>query len=574
MHNPAHRTNGSLLHLDSLVAAVIAFVAPVIVLEQPSTAQGVKLWQPNAVGQWDIAGNWVNGWVNGIPGALDRAGIATGTAEINQNVPATCTSLGVGRAGNGECVMTQGDLKVGGPVNLGTSLGSQGTLTLKGGALTSASITIGGLGKGIVNQTGGSLGTQQSPLAQVLIGSNAANTGYYGMTSGKLFAELVHVGPINPTAASWLELLPGGAAAPAATIELLILGELQGARGTVTVAAGELETTEQCTVGKSGRGTLQLQGGEFRTDAALDNEVPLIIGQLPGSDGLLVASGGQLKAFANGGTTIAVDIARAGRGTLRITGGTHAIDGNVTIGSQPGSEGLLDLLDGSLTIAGWLELGSAAGPNGLPPAGKAILSARGGGPGNLLRLTVENGIFDTQGGECGVFLFKHAVVKTPRIKLANRILGNGKFEKLNPNIASGVDYFLEAGPGSVLSPEDVDSEFGALHFGGDAVLVDAIIEIDIHGSAVGVNLDQVTFEGPVVAEGAIIEVSFGPDLSLASLPVGTAFAVIGASTFSGSFDCLLPETGNPGTALTLAELALPGPDGPMTWLAVTVVATD
>jgi T5SS/PEP-CTERM-associated repeat protein len=158
--------------------------------------------------------------------------------------------LGVGQmiVSNSTCLIEN--------VYAGTEFGSQGTLTLAGGAITAGTLVdVGVGGAGALWVTGGQL---TANTGTIRVGDNGGAVGQMTMSNGMVVANDVSVGDLagsqgTLTVAGGTNLLSGE----------LIMGRLANATGMVWVTGGQLVVTNNdgTVVGEAGAGQMTVSNG-------------------------------------------------------------------------------------------------------------------------------------------------------------------------------------------------------------------------------------------------------------------------------------------------------------------------
>jgi len=315
------------------------------------------------------------------------------------------TGLTVGGSGVGSLSVTAGGLMdIGAAVQIGQGAGSNGKVTVDGGASSFKfdSITIGGGGTGNLSINHGATSTTTK---SIMMARDNGSSG--GVTVDGGGSEFSFNGATIGAAGSATFAVAHGA--QALSNQMLTLGRDVGSSGGVTVDGGGSKLTFLgATIGGSGAGTFELTagatavfasavtlgvdvgasgtmnidgGGSAMTDVPnLSNSVTVGFsgqGQVTiGHAGVLKSTSGGMMIAANAGSTgsVSVDgagsnptllgnvpgysesivIGQGGSGSLSVTGGATVTSGQIEVGRFDAGQGSL-LLDGagtSLTITG------------------------------------------------------------------------------------------------------------------------------------------------------------------------------------------------------------------------------
>src|SRR5688500_8350254 len=149
--------------------------------------------------------------------------------------------------------------------------------------------------------------------------AGAAASGGAPPTSGSGLPKVIS--PIGAPIAS-NQTAPPPREAPSATPPAIVLGAVPGARDTRVVPAGESHHYEKLTVGDGGAATFRQTGGSTR----IDND--LTIGRTRGSNGEVELADGTMST---GGNQI---VGLAGRGRFSQTGGSNIVEGSLLVGYE------------------------------------------------------------------------------------------------------------------------------------------------------------------------------------------------------------------------------------------------
>ncbi len=369
-----------------------------------ATAGAVNVGNNDGTGTLNIsggtltAGNGMNIGVNDFTisndttGNVDRSsatgggsGTVTQTAgAVTVGGPTTSTALNLGTTANsldpntGTYTITGvSTLDVYGNADIGVSTGATGTMTI-GSGLDSPTVNIHSTGAGDGNMTVGDAGTGKLTVQSgalsidggLSIGVNG--TGTVLQTGGTVTASIVDMNtPVGAGSASYTisggtlhstgDLNVGGAGAgPVAFSEsgdsttvnvdgTLRVGNFSNT-GSYTLTGGTLNVGGDSVIGNDSLlGTMSQSGGSHLVNGTLT------LGDGTGSSGLYTLSGGTLTSGITGGSTIGdVVIGNNGTGELDNSGGvqkSESVDG-FTLGFESGSQGTYKLTGtGSLSVA-------------------------------------------------------------------------------------------------------------------------------------------------------------------------------------------------------------------------------
>ncbi len=230
-----------------------------------------------------------------------------------QEVQSGGGQVAVGNVATGQMMVAAGTVNAG-TIDVGDTAGSLGTLTISGAStVRCSSLVIGPVvnATGMVWMTGGQLNTTNSgkPNA-VFIGSGGM--GQMTISNGMLLSGQVALGAGTLTVA-------GGSVNISSTLNI---GSISAAAGAVWVTGGRLVVTNSSTVvGGTGPGQLTVTAGNLQS-------LSMLVGQVAGSQGSLIISGGTATvwsslAVGNCGTTATGQVTIASGGSLFVTNATH-----------------------------------------------------------------------------------------------------------------------------------------------------------------------------------------------------------------------------------------------------------
>ncbi|MGB8356059.1 MAG: autotransporter-associated beta strand repeat-containing protein, partial [Chthoniobacteraceae bacterium] len=221
-----------------------------------------------------------------------------------------------------------------GSLEVGEGVGSSGTLSIDSGTLiTDSDLTIGQLGTGTLNMTGGTIDSNRVTIGGGSTGTATISGGTWNDGSAFLVGYS-GTGVLN---------IQGGAVNEAGTVSI---GLNLHYAGTVNVSSGTL-SADNFTIGYSGSGTLNVTGGLVTgTDPNSDNLIgisPPSYG--PGTGVVNVSSGTfNLAGVAYYGND--------GNGTLNLTGG-YVSDNKAFLGGRPWDTGTTGVGTATVSSGTW-----------------------------------------------------------------------------------------------------------------------------------------------------------------------------------------------------------------------------
>jgi hypothetical protein len=362
-----------------LLATIFAFIST------PVRADDIIWNLGNISGDWNIDSNWTNisGGATRVPTGNDHGLLYTDnssrTVYYNSTGPAF-EMLGIAAPSG-----------ISGAPYSGTM-----TLNITGGVFhtTGAQDTVGGTGRGIVNQTGGSYITDGSTVSggTLVIGSEATGIGTYNLNgTGTLSTTGFQMVAANGTGTFTQS---AGSNTVGTT---LYVGWNPGSSGTYNLSGtGSLVVGLNETVGNQGAGVFNQSGGTNKISGKL------YIARYAGSTGIYNLTGGTLDAtggIVNNGTFIQGNGTNTSKGMFT-QGGTYALSGGAVNAS------------GGFTNSGTFNQTGGANTT----ASGATATVGSGGTYNL-----GGGTFNTNGG----FVNNGTVNMTIGTTTGQMILGNG-----------------------------------------------------------------------------------------------------------------------------------------------------
>jgi T5SS/PEP-CTERM-associated repeat protein/autotransporter-associated beta strand protein len=560
-----HRLAG-LLATTSVVALGLA-----LAMTTPSHAD---TWTGTS-NDWFTAGNWSSG----VPTIFDYAMIGTDTpnATVVGAPGAVAGNLLVGYFGTGTLTIqnggalsnqygfigydpnpgSTGTVTVSGAGSswtnsgaLAVGYGGTGTLTIQNGGAVSNSIgdigynpgstgtvTVSGAGSSWTNSSDLSVGYGGTGTLTIQNGGAVSNgIGYIGNNPGSTGTVTV-----SGAGSSWtnssdlyvgtgtLTIQNGGAVSNG----IGYIGYNPGSTGTVTVSGAGSSWTNSgaLAVGFSGTGALTIQHG----GTVVSNTVGLIGGFGSGT----VRVDGAGSSWTNSG---ALFVGLFGTGTLTVAnGGTVSVSGTVTIASQAGSTGTLNI-------------GAASGQAAVAPGTlNASSVAFGSGTGGIVfNHTASNYIFaPTISGAGSVTVEAGTTILTAANTYTGPTTINGGTLSVNGSILSGTTVNAGgtlAGTGTVgnvtvatggtFAPGSTMAVSGSLAFQSGAIYL-----VQVGPS----NASLANVNGTAMLTGGVVQTSFQPGSYISkSYDILHAAGGIGGSTFNGV------SVGNPNLAASLS----------------------
>ena len=299
-------------------------------------------------------GNLVLGSQAGSSGAYTL----TDTVAVNPTILNVTGNEVVGDAGLGTFTQHAGEHTVGGDLSIANQTSANGssvTLDNTAGASSlavSGTLFVGNGGNGSFNLNNGSLTTTNTFIGNGGVGTFTQTGGTHTVNgtpgaTGNLFVGYTSNGTYNQSGGSTI--------APAIGV-----GVVAGSVGNYNLSGGSL--TGGLVLGYGGQGHFTQSNTDGASTVTVNNNLHL--GELTSSSGSYTLDGGSLQVTgANKNEIIGV----GGAGTFTQNGGSHSVDGVLSLGGQNGTlgTGTYNLNGGSLTVGTALTPGWAfVGENG------------------------------------------------------------------------------------------------------------------------------------------------------------------------------------------------------------------
>jgi len=296
----------------------------------------VLAWGAGSSGTYNLSG--IDSSLSAVFEVVGKGGTGSfnqtgGTNQVQDLTLGGISQLEVGQIyGSGTYTQSGGIVTVSNELQLGEGSGSTGTYNLSGtGSITANTEVVGNAGNGVFNQSGGS-NTVNDTLTLALV---ADSTGTYNLSGdGVLTATNEYVGHSGTA-------------------------EFNQTGGTHTV-------TDNLIIGYNdgSTGTYTQSGGSFTSNGSME------LGYFNGAAGTYHLNGGSLYSQD-------VYVGEYGDGNFSQTGGTHSVNGVLTIALQNGSTGGYDQSGGTLTVTDALEIGSQSSAVGqYDLGGSAVLNVQ------------------------------------------------------------------------------------------------------------------------------------------------------------------------------------------------------
>ena len=374
-----------------------------------------------------------------------------GTYELHNGELKVQQEEYIGAAGKGEFTHYGGSNTLGGDLYVGTGPSSKGTYTLKDGSLEARSAFIGKEGQGDIIQENGSVKINEG----LNLGVESTGIGTYDLKNGQFSAKEMTVGDLGS----------GTFTHDIATVTVqndLRVGNQSGGTGTYDYKSGHL-FTGNLLVGVEGIGKFY-----HRQDSVqVTNDLKLGVGTSGDgtysmTDGYLTAKylevGGAGVGYfeQNGGDIVAEsgNVGLLGQGTFNQVHGSLTFTGDLTIGSEIGSQGEVKINDGSLkALNGWvgqLGTGTLFQSHGTVEF-QDSLRVGSGHPGvgtyEMVGGSLKAGYLEVGGGGTGTMLQDHAIITADSATVG--YLNRGEWKQTNDAYTKINDHLtVAAEPGS------------------------------------------------------------------------------------------------------------------------------
>jgi fibronectin-binding autotransporter adhesin len=429
----------------------------------------------------------------------------------NQGTVTVGGALTVANAANGQLVIQSGGTVNDANAVLGVSTGMTGTVTISSGAWnTSGTLTVGQNGIGAVNQSGGSVSTQEW-----MMGSAVSNNigSEYTMSAGTLNVSDVATlqGTMTQTGGNvsiTSDLDPQGAAykISGSSSTLSVGGNLN-----IGTSDGSGKVIEKGGATVTINGTLNIGNGFYQLGAcacggASSDSSVLTAGALTISAGSLAQNGGSVTVTNN------LSIAGTADGALyRLVAGNASVGGTTTIASGGASSAFTEsagtFQSGPMTIGAngvfTLSGGSEQAASLTTTAGGQFVQT--GGTANNKGLTANAGSMSIQ---ASTFTSGGNFINSGALTVANATLQIGSGTVLQPGA------FIQAGGSTTLSNGTIDPAAVAISggsFGGTGTVVGSTsIEgatLEVGGPAPG----ALHFVGSLAQSGGTMNFLVGPN---------------------------------------------------------------
>jgi len=331
--------------------------------------------------------NVSGGQVTNNNGFIGHTASGIGTATVTSGTWALSGSLTIGNTGTGTLNVAGGNVTSNGLSIIGNNAGSSGTINVASGTFQAQALAVGNGGTGSLNITGGkviggaAIGYQAGSVGVATMSSGTwiggAHVGWGGTGTLNISGGYVEttgtiglnggVGTVNVSNGSlWAganvsDLTVGGSGTGTlnvtggqVTSKNGNIGYSAGSVGIVTVTSGTWDNINFSlqtflNVGRSGTGTLYLNGGRVTNDISY-------IGKNPGGVGTVTVSSGTWTNSDIG--NIGLNVGDAGKGTLNINGGT-VINQNASVGYSINGSGTVNVTSGTWANNGFLVVGSS-----------------------------------------------------------------------------------------------------------------------------------------------------------------------------------------------------------------------
>jgi hypothetical protein len=325
----------------------------------------------------------------------------TGLLNITGNVPGGPDPANgvvyVGEGGKAQFTQSGASQFTANSLNVGIIGGSDGRYDLSGGTLTvNNNLNVGGVGSGAFYQIGGSAKVGDTLRVDGLGGAS----GHYALSGGVMSANGLIVGDQGVG-----KFEQSGGAVNINAAFTMFVGGAKGAAGTYAMSGGELNvSTNEEKIGGAGIGHFYQSGGvhdfsgamylgdqatgvgEYRLSGGELKAGAIALGEWGGvgkffqsaTDGASSVTVGDLNLARQKGATGTYELSSGtlhviyseivgnqGVGTFTQTGGSHAIDGSLTLGqfaedlskNLGKGDGTYNLADGTLSVAGDIHVG-------------------------------------------------------------------------------------------------------------------------------------------------------------------------------------------------------------------------
>ena len=332
-----------------------------------------------------------NGGLVSLAGNLalgDSGGNSTGNITLDASrMTVGGTSVTIGGKGQGTLTVQNAAAAIfsGASVSLGESSGSAGTLTVQNGntTMSTGSLTVGGQGTGTLNLLDTASLTTDSSFT---LGEDASGVGTATIDNSSMTDTSTLT--VGGSGSGTLNIQNDGSLTVQGND--ITLGEQAGSNGVLNLTGNgsTLTFNGDVTVGKSGTGVFSVA-----SDAHF-SATSMTLASGTGFGGSSTGGGGSLDISGGSSVSLSQDITigKYGSGTIALTGSSFlSSQGDVTLGSQPGTQGTAVVDSGSSwSTAGSFTIGSEGsgtvtikGGSSLMADGDALTIGKGGGAGTL-----------------------------------------------------------------------------------------------------------------------------------------------------------------------------------------------
>ena len=278
---------------------------------------------------------------------------------------------------------------------VGSASGSSGVLAINGGSVTlSSSLEIGASGVGAIFLSGGQL----NETNETYVGED--NLGQMTVSNGTWVAGNVYLGLLP--ASQGTVTIAGGTSTPMFGLEI---GYGSGSTGSVWLTGGQLNATNETSIGWSGVGQMTVSNGTWAANNVYVGNQFSSLGTLTvagGTNNLLSALQIAFESFTTGTVwmtggqltvTGATVVGENGAAQMTVSNGTW-LTGAEDVGNGLGSSGTLTIAGGTNKLSSSLEIALSTGTHGALWLTGGLLSVTNQtivGENGVAQMTVSNG---------------------------------------------------------------------------------------------------------------------------------------------------------------------------------------